>query len=146
MYKYSLESILKQRKFIEDKLQKKMAVLNKELGDEEIRLNMENKVREQCLEELKQKQERNISMSELLLYTKFIRKITVAINKQEVIVLRAKKKVDQNRENMVDAMKNRKIIEKLKEKDWKNYSRMSSKRDQEFLNEVGISRFSQIIQ
>ncbi|MFH0886780.1 MAG: flagellar FliJ family protein [bacterium] len=55
-------------------------------------------------------------------------------------VKKAQEKVDKQRENLIDAMKNRKIIEKDKEHKFKSYDKEMKKLEGDFLDEIATVR------
>ena len=60
------------------------------------------------------------------------------IDDQRQRVLAAKKKFDQKRIALIEAMKKRKILEKLKTKGLKEYQQMMRKKEQDFMNEIAV--------
>ena len=142
MYKFSLEPVLKYRKLLEEDLQKDFAVLKRQLLDERERLSNFEQVRERFSEELQQKQMKNFNVSDILLYTDFLQEVSKEIEKQSKKILEAEKSVDQKREDLVGAMKNRKIIDRLREKGLKAHVQELSKKEQDLMNEAAINIFN----
>jgi flagellar FliJ protein len=64
------------------------------------------------------------------------------IEKQEERVLDVEKRFDEKREDLIEAIKKRKVIEKLKEKSFKLYQQEITKKEQDFMNEVAINQFN----
>ena len=60
------------------------------------------------------------------------------IKKQEEIVTRMRVELDKKREELLAVTKNRKILEKVKEKDWEKFARELARREGMFIDEVGI--------
>jgi flagellar FliJ protein len=143
MYKFNLEPVLNQRKSVEEGLQKELAILKKYLADEKKMLAAFKKAKKEASKELEQKKRKSVGVFEILLHFRFIEKLSVDIEKQEKRVSDAKKICDKKRENLIEAMKNRKVIEKLKEKGFKQYQQEVAKKEQVFLNEVAVSLFNQ---
>ena len=142
MYKFSLEPVLKYRKLLEEDLQKDFAVLKRQLLDERERLSNFEQVRERFSEELQQKQMKNFNVSDILLYTDFLQEVSKEIEKQSKKILEAEKRVDHKREELVGAMKNRKIIDRLREKGLKAHVQELSKKEQSLMNEAAINIFN----
>jgi len=142
MYKFSLEPVLKYRKLLEEDLQKDFAVLKRQLLDERERLSNFEQVRDRFSEELQQKQMKSINVSDILLYTDFLQEVSKEIEKQSKKILEAEKSVDQKREDLVGAMKNRKIIDRLREKGLKDHVQEMSKKEQDLMNEAAINIFN----
>ena len=142
MYKFSLEPVLKYRKLLEEDLQKDFAVLKRQLLDEREKLSNFEQVRERFSEELQQKQMKNFNVSDILLYTDFLQEVSKEIEKQSKKILEAEKRVDHKREELVGAMKNRKIIDRLREKGLKDHVQEMSKKEQDLMNEAAINIFN----
>jgi len=142
MYKFSLEPVLKYRKLLEEDLQKDFAVLKRQLLDEKVRLSNFEQVRDRFSGELQQKQVKSISVSDILLYTDYLQEVSKEIKKQSKRILEAEKSVDQKREELVGAMKNRKTIDRLREKGLKVHVQELSKKEQNLMNEAAINIFN----
>ena len=142
MYKFSLEPVLKYRKLLEEDIQKDFAVLKRQLLDEKVRLSNFEQVRDRFSGELQQKQVKSISVSDILLYTDYLQEVSKEIKKQSEKILEAEKRVDQKREELVGAMKNRKIIDRLREKGLKTHVQELSKKEQDLMNEVAVNIFN----
>ena len=142
MYKFRLEPVLKYRKLLEEDLQKDFAVLQRQLLDERGRLSNYEQVRDRFSEELQQKQMENICVSDILLYTDYLQQVSKEIEKQSEKILEAEKNVDQKREELVGAMKNRKMIDQLREKGLKGHVQELSKKEQDLMNEAAINIFN----
>ena len=142
MYKFSLEPVLKYRKLLEEDLQKDFAVLKRQLLDEKVRLSNFEQVRDRFRGELQQKQMKSFNVSDILLYTDFLQEVSKEIEKQSKKILEAEKRVDHKREELVGAMKNRKIIDRLREKGLKAHVQELSKKEQSLMNEAAINIFN----
>ena len=142
MYKFSLEPVLKYRKLLEEDLQKDFAVLKRQLFDERERLSNFEQVRDRFSGELQQKQVKSFSVSDILLYTDYLQQVSKEIEKQSEKILEAEKSVDQKREELLGAMKNRKTIDRLREKGLKAHVQELSKKEQGLMNEAAINIFN----
>jgi flagellar FliJ protein len=142
MYKFPLEPVLSHRSFIEENLQKELAMLNKLLSLEKNKLRSYRKAKYEFLSELQKKEKEGITISEIVLYFSFVERLSNDIVKQRDRIFEAEKKVDQKRNELIEAMKNRKILEKLKEKKGEAYRQEVMKKEMRFLNEVAVDRFN----
>jgi flagellar FliJ protein len=143
MYKFNLEPVLNQRKSVEESLQKELVVLKKLLADEKKTLAVFKKAENEASKKLQQKKKKSVTVFDILLYVRFIEKLSMDIEKQEERISDVKTICDEKREDLVEAMKNRKAIEKLKEKSFKKYQQEVANKEQVFLNEVAINLFNQ---
>lgn len=142
MYKFTIQPLLNHRKFIEEILQKELSLFKRLLADEKKKLKDYEKARNRFLVELRQKQRESITVSENHLYFNFLVRLASDLDKQRDIVLEVEKKFDQKRDDLIEAMKNRKMLEKLKEKHLKAYNHKLMKNEQDFLNETAINMFN----
>ena len=142
MYKFSLEPVLKHRKLLEQDLQKDFAALKRQLLVERERLSDFERVRDRFSGELQEKQVKSISVSDILLYTDFLQQVSKEIEKQSEKIREAEKSVDQKREELIGAMKNRKTIDRLREKRLKAHLQNLAKKEQNLMNEAAINIFN----
>ena len=142
MYEFTLQSLLNHRKFIEETLQKELSLFKRSLIDEKKKLKDYEKARNNLLVKLQQKQRESITVSENLLYFNFLVRMASDIDKQRDRVRDVEKKFDQKRDDLIAAMKERKTLEKLKEKQLNAYNHKLMKIEQDFMNEAGINIFN----
>ena len=145
MYNFNLESVLRHRKLVEENLQKELAILRLSLVDEREKLRNFKESRSKFLEELKRKQEEGTTISDVFLYLPFIEQLSKDIEKQKKNVLELENDVEQKRQDLVEATKKKKTLEKLKDKGLKAYKQEMTKDEQEFMNEVAVNRFNRRI-
>jgi flagellar FliJ protein len=142
MYKFPLEPVLKHRSFIVENLQKELAILEKILSGEKRKLRSYKKAKYEFLSELQKKEEEGVTISEIVLYSSFIERLSTDIVEQRERIVEAVKKVNQKRDDLVEALKKMKVLEKLKEKEGKAYRQEVLKKEQHFLDEVATNRFT----
>ena len=119
-----------------------MSLFKRSLVDEKKKLKDYEKARNSLLVKLQQKQRESITVSENLLYLDFLIRLASDLDKQRDRVLDIEKKFDQKRDDLIAAMKERKTLEKLKEKQLKAYNHKLMKNEQDFMNEAGINMFN----
>jgi len=144
-YRFNLEPVLNHRRLVEETLQKDLAISKISLIDETERLITYEKNRDQLLEELQQIQKEGTTTSDILLYLPFIEQVSKDIERQKKRVLELEKQVGQNLKDLLEATKNKKALQKLKEKAFKTYNQKLIKNEQDFLNEVAVSQFNRRI-
>jgi flagellar FliJ protein len=141
-YTFNLESVLNHRKLIEEIFQKELAVFKKLLSKEKKKLVAYKEKEKKSLKELRLKQIEDIIIPEILSYLTFLDQLSKELETQKERVLEVEEKLDQKREDLIEALKKRKILEKIKEKGWKEYRQELIKIEQNFLNELAIKRFN----
>jgi len=142
MYKFPLQPVLNHRKIVEEDLQKELAVLRKVVADEKQRLKTFKKTKNNLIGEMKQKQREGITISEMLMYLHFLDCLSRDLEKQKEVVLEVERKYEDKRQGLIEAMKNRKILGRLKEKQEKEYKHELIRNEQNFFNELSTNRFT----
>jgi flagellar FliJ protein len=140
MYKFPLEPVLNHRSFIVENLQKELAVLKNILSGEKRKLRSYKKAKYEFLSELQKKEEKGVTISEIVLYSSFVERLSMDIIEQRERIVEAARKADRKRDDLIEAMKKMKMLEKLKEKDRKAYRQAVIKKEQRFLDEVATNR------
>ncbi len=141
MYKFPLGTVLNHRKFLEENIQKEFGILKRLLVDERKKLADIRNASKKCSKELRQKQQKSLTVSENLIYVQFIEQLSRNFDKQKVRVIETEQDVEKKRVDLVEAMKNRKALEKLKEKGFEEYRKNLMKQEQNFMNEMASVRF-----
>ena len=142
MYKFSMEPLLKHRKYIEDLQTQELGELKRMLIDEKKKLEVYQKAKDKLLKELYVKQQEGITASENLLYFDFIDQLSTDLDKQKERLLDLENKIYQKHYDLINAMKNRKTLDRLKENEMNEYRHEILVKEQEFLNEVGINSYN----
>jgi len=142
MYEFRLQPVLNQRESIEENLKKETAAYKVRLADEKKKLHTYKNSKSKLLAELNRKKRENATISEILLYVNFAEQVSSDIEKQKKIVLRVQELFNHRREELIEAVKGRKIIEKIKEKELGTYKLKIIKNEQDFLDEVAVYRFN----
>jgi len=142
MYQFNLEPLLNHRRY-------QVEVLQKELADLKIRLDAEKdklwalrqKKRETVLQ-LQEKQTDGRPASEIKLYVDFVEQLSKEMEAQRQKVLKAERKFNLKRLDLVAAMKKRKILDRLKEKGLQAYEKEQLKKERSFMDEVAGHQFN----
>ncbi len=142
MYKFSMEPLLKHRKYIEDIQKQELGEFKRMLVDEKKKLKVYQKAKDKLLKELYVKQQEGITASENLLYFDFFDQLSIALDKQKERLLDIENKIHQKHYDLISAMKNRKTLDRLKENEMNEYRHEILVKEQEFLNEVGINSYN----
>ena len=139
-YSFSMESVLEWRESIEKTSMEKYAAAQYELKHEIQVLEHLNKENEQIKE--KSLSCKNIvEIRHLQLYKQTIDE---RIEAQIEIVEIKKDELEKLRLELIHAQKDRKIMEKLKEKDFSNYNEESKREDQKNLDEIAVLKYKRI--
>ena len=141
MYKFSLQSLLNHRKHIEENLDKELGRIKRVVNKEKRRLENIRKEKIKCRKELQKKQGAGKKVNEIILYFNYLDKLSKDIDKQKRCLKDAEKEYDIKRSELIEAMKKRKTLERLKEKEMKAFNYSEMKVETNIMNEVAANRF-----
>jgi flagellar FliJ protein len=136
-YKFSMEKILGWREDIEKSKMEKFARAQNELNQEKLILS--NLLKE--YENLKAKASKYKTVNELKQYQLYKYVLEERIEMQEQLIEQKTKELEEKRLDLIKAQKDRKIMEKLKEKDYENYKEEEKLNEQKFLDEMSVMKY-----
>jgi len=141
MYIFSLEPLLNHVKFEEENLQKELGMLERQLFTDMAKLlDLKNKTVEIKVE-LEEKQKGGLIASMNILYHNFAKRLSEEIINQKKIIADSEKKVEEKRTFLLETVKKRKILDKLKEKGLREYMNDLLHKEQNFIDEIATSSF-----
>ena len=140
MSKFKLESLLQHRKHIEENYQRELAKALHELQEEKDTLEQLISSRDQIRRKLEQRLIEDINASELLHFNKYLDRLSLDISLQNKRVADVEDKLEQKRLKLTEAVKSRKIMDKLKDKQLAAEFEKNHKNEQNFMNEIAINR------
>ncbi len=136
-YKFSLEKVLEWRENSEKAIAKEFVILQGELKDQETTLH---NLRQEA-EDIKIKILTLKNIVELKRQYLFRLRAEEKIEEQLELIEQTKIKIEQVRLELLEAQKNRKIMEKLKEKDYSKFMKKLSFEEQKHLDEMAVLRY-----
>jgi len=142
MDRFNLEPLLNHRRYQEEILQKELAGLKTRLVAEKDKLRVLKKKKRQYLGQLQLKQQSGRPVSEIKLYLHFVDHLSKEMNAQNQRVLRVEKGFNLKRQDLIQAMKNRKTLEKLQEKGFQAHQQKMLKKERDFMDEVAGNQFN----
>jgi flagellar FliJ protein len=135
MFRFRLETILTQRRHAEETSQKELADARQDLAAAQAALREVKNTRRQCMRDMRRKQQDRFRADEMLLYYPYLERLKQGIELHKKHVAASERKVAQKRQALLDALKKRKILEKLKEKQLQAYFKAEAGREQRFADE-----------
>lgn len=141
VFNFSLESVLRYRKSIEDDVKRDLSALGKILTDtEEILVSLQDE-HGRSVKELELMQNGGISLTELEMYRNFQKNLKEKIQSQKEQLKKVKIDWENKMDELVDASKEKRVLEVLKEKKAEAYRYDFAKSDQKEMDEVASNRF-----
>ena len=141
-FQYKLEALRKYRQLQEDHLQKELFDSQRIMETAKIVLEGYIAKRSQCEETFRQQLKNGASASETAMYPGYLQRLTESISAQSIEVQKAEKICEQIRCALMEAMKKRKMLDRLKEKGEQAFYADMNSREQKFISEMAISRFT----
>jgi len=142
MYRFNLESLLNYRHYQEEILQKELADFKNQLVQQEQQLRQLKQAWRKNSLELRQRQESGGTVSGVIMYFRYLDRLTADIDKQNRRVVQTKKRIEQKRRELIEIVKKRKTLEKLKDKGFNTFEQQQLKKERDLLDEVAATRFN----
>ena len=141
MFKFSLEKLLSYRQRVEEEKQLVLFGAKTELQALENRLAQLTEIVHDHERSFNEKSIQGMTVAEMLLYHHFLVKLSENISHLGSEKGVIEQKLEERRLALIEAEKDVKILEKLREKERTVYLKEESRLEQIFLNEMGISGF-----
>jgi flagellar FliJ protein len=142
MYRFNLEPLLNHRRYLEDLLQKELADLKIRLDTEKDKLWALRQKKRKTVLQLQEKQTDGRPASEIKLYVDFVEQLLKEMEAQRQKILEAERFFNLKRQDLVAAMKKRKILDRLKEKGLQAYEQEQLKKERNLMDEVAGRQFN----
>ena len=143
MYRFNLESLLNHRRYQEEILQKELAGLKVRLAAEKDKLWVLRQKKRKIVQQLHEKQTDGRTASEIKLFVDFVDQLSKEMEAQRENVLEAERNFSLKRRDLIAAMKERKTLDRLKEKGLQAYEQEQFKKERSFMDEVASRQFTQ---
>jgi len=141
-YQFKLEALRRFREHQEETKQKKLAEAQMDLEADLNRLGEYLAQRERTGEDLQQCQQQSATGRQIAVYLNYLQKLNRDIEQQQDIVARKRQVCEAARQEVLEAMKKRKALEKLKEKSLQRYLENLDHEEEKFIGEMAINRFT----
>jgi flagellar FliJ protein len=142
VFHFRFETLLIARRHAEECLQKEFSEAQRAVADELSALRKKKGVRRQCLQEQRRKQREGFRGPDMMLFEAYLQRLTCELDAQRKRLVHAERKAAQKRQAMIEAIKKRKMLEKLKEKEQESYHRTLAERERKFIDEAAARRHS----
>ena len=143
MYRFNLEPLLNHRRYQEEVLQKELAGAKIRLAAERDKLWILRQKKRKTVQQLQEKQTDGRPASEIKLFVDFVDQLSKETEIQKQNVLEAERNFSLKRRDLIAAMKKRKTLDRLKEKDLQAYEQEQFKKERSFMDEVASRQSNQ---
>jgi flagellar FliJ protein len=141
-YHFKLEALRRYRQFQEDELQRELADALHHKEEAISTLARYETHLAQTEKEMYRQQTDSTNAAKLVIFPRFLQRITENISKQHYQIEKIDKQCETLREALLEAVKKRKTLEKLEEKEFQSYLAELSSEEQKFINEIAINQFN----
>lgn len=138
---FKLEAVLTHRQHQEESARKIFADAARELSRARQTLADMETVCTQYRRAMRLKQDSNGSAMELILYTRYLARLAAEIDEQQYIIETLAEDKEKKRRTLMAALKDRKVIDKLKERYLADEEKKERDMEQKMVNDVAISRY-----
>jgi len=141
-FNFKLQRVLQIKKYKEDQLKIELANLKREyIQQESILWTLEENLREQFI--LLDEKQRNLTnrIEEILWSYNYILKLQQDIKNQKKRLEELNEKINEITTRLIGASQEKQILENLKERKFNQFKLELEKQEEEFMDEVGITRY-----
>jgi flagellar FliJ protein len=136
MFHFRFETLLSQRRNAEERLQKELAEARRALAAAQDALAETKKALRHCAQDMRRKLDRRFRAADIRLYAPYLERLRQEVDARQKRVAAADRNVAHTRQALIEAMKKRKILDRLKERQHETYLKEASRRERKFVDEV----------
>ena len=141
MFQFRLQSLLQHRKYLEDNCQKSLARVQSELKSETRSLNALYSRKTVQQQKLQQIQATVHTAAQIQPHQAYLNCLDRDIDQLRQRIGKLKENVAGEHRKLMEAVKSRKLLERLKETERSRYHRKRLKKEQDMMNEVATHRY-----
>lgn len=142
-YSFRLEKVLNYKENVENLKKAEYGDVNRRLNQEEEKL-VNYHIHKENLLIKKNESTRNTSIGNLKLYNNYLQDISFNIKKQENVISDIKEELEKTKEELLSAVREKKVFEKLKENDYNEFLCEAKKNEEKIID--GIVTFNSTTQ
>jgi flagellar FliJ protein len=141
LFVFELQKVLEHRKNLEEIALREFSDAIEKLNAERMTMNALTEKEELLINQWKELTGQTTKVSDFSVYVEYIKCVQQSLHNQTTIVNATEKETEQKRESLLDIVKERKIIETLKEKRSLAYEAGIAEQERKTLDEVAILKF-----
>jgi len=142
MYTFNLQTALDHRQFIEDNLKKELAEIKQQVLKAREQLDAMKRKEMDTAAVLKNEQARGLSSDGVIAYHAYLKRLADRIKNQTSALGKLMGTESEKQGELLEAMKRRQILEKLKERGLDRYNQAMLKKEMELIDELAVNRFA----
>lgn len=141
MFVFRFQTVLDFRKNVEEKILGEFSEKKRQLESEELKLQNLMKEWSALLGELKKMQNKAVPVGDIARYVAYIDQVKENENRQKIKVAEVSGQLETKRIELLDAVRKRKIMEKLKQRHAKEYKDEERALEQKNSDEMSVLKF-----
>jgi flagellar FliJ protein len=142
MYTFNLQIVLDHRQYIEDNLKKELAGIKQQVARAQQRLDEMERKEMETAAVLKDEQSKGLSSDGVIAYHAYLKRLADRMERQQATLGKLKDAESEKQNELLEAIKRRQILEKLKEQGLDRYNRAMLKKEMELIDELAVNRFA----
>lgn len=141
-FTFPLQFLLDYRKKKEDRLKRELAkMIAQEEKEKSVLQELEKKIN-LCEEELrKRKKQEDVNLCWILYFYSYLERLTYQASEQTEKIKKMSEKREKLQETLAQTSRERKVVERIKEKKWADFVYLKGKLEQQILDESAIAKF-----
>ena len=139
-FKWRFASVKKAKEREEERNQEALAEARRALRAEEAELSRLLELRAACWQQVREKQSGALNTADLLLAHAYLEKLSGQIQEQARRVENARSGADRKRSVLLKTVQERKVLENLKDRDYREFRKEERRRDQAAMDETANRR------
>lgn len=136
MFRFRFEALLTRAQHTEELRQKELAEAGRQLAARQAALRDARQALRACRRAWRRRQEQPFRPVEIQLHLARMDELAAAMVERQRRAAAAERELASRREALVEAMKKRKTLEKLRDKDYRRYAMKAAERERKFIDEV----------
>ena len=141
MYTFNMQTVLDHRQFIEDQLKKDLAEIRQQVMAAHQQLKLMKRKEMDTRTALRQEQAEGVSSDQVVAYHAYFKRLSDRIARQVTVISEIREQESKKRDALLEAMKKRQILEKLKDQSLQRYQQAMLKKEMNFIDEMAINQF-----
>ena len=142
MFTFKLQTVLDHRQFVEDNLKKEHAEIRQQAMAEQQKLESLERKEMETRAALKLEQVQGLSSDRVVAYHAYLNRLTDLSRSQKTVIREIKKQESKKQDELLEAMKKRQILEKLKDQEHERFNQALLKKEMTFIDEIAVNQFA----
>lgn len=141
MHTFNMQTVLDHRHYIEDSLKKDLAEIRQQVMAAQQQMQSLKKKEGDTRQALKLEQTEGVSSDHVVAYLAYLKRLSDSMARQQTVIREVKDRESKTQDALLEAMKKRQILEKLKDQSLDRYNQTMLKKEMNFIDEMAINQF-----